>query len=320
MSWPLYVGCLPSHLLKKSFLTGPKAAEDVAEAALTLQKSHDKTPEDTPNLAPGDLDEADVTAEVGSNEDIDNMGEDLLTSQHSRAIGYIGKNSEVQWLRRLHHEADDPSASRRNSGPYGPPGSSSQAHEQRINAMHQRQDKELVPLIDTRSCSFYLDEEPLDMDMAVDPYELPPYETAEHLLKCYMQTVQNSFPILSQKTFAKQFVHYYASVARGVPYKLPQKWQAMLNLVFAIGAVYSHLVQNEAVTNGMLFPRCHAPSLLTLRRKRPPDVPQQSLGFEFERSLVHYPSPKPPHGHCTLALPSFVQKTYISPVVAIAAC
>ncbi|KAK7188591.1 fungal specific transcription factor domain-containing protein [Paraphaeosphaeria sporulosa] len=227
------------------------AAEDVAEVALTLQKSPDKTLGDSPNVGleyqaqTDDLDEANVTAEVGSNEDIDNMGEDLLSSKHSRAIGYIGKNSEVQWLRRLHREADGTSSGHHDHGPYGPPGSSAQAHEQRIAAMHQRQNKNPLPLMDTRSCSFYLDEEPLDMDMEVDPLELPPYETAEHLLKCYMQTVQNSFPILSQKTFTKQFVHYYSLVAQGAPYKLPQKWQAMLNLVFAIGAVYSHLMESD---------------------------------------------------------------------------
>lgn len=255
---------------------------------MTLQKTPEKSPDRIPNVAleadiqTDHLGEANVTAEVGSNEDIDNMGEDLLSSKNSRAIGYIGKNSEVQWLRRLHREADGTSSGHHDHGPYGPPGSSAQAHEERIDAMHQRQNKNPLPLMDTRSCSFYLDEEPLDMDMEVDPHELPPYETAEHLLKCYMQTVQNSFPILSQKTFTKQFVHYYTSVARGVPYKLPQKWQAMLNLAFAIGAVYSHLIKGDNAGDGMPFSLYDAPWILTLRRERPPALPQQSVGSESE--------------------------------------
>ncbi|KAL5382878.1 hypothetical protein PMIN03_012016 [Paraphaeosphaeria minitans] len=230
-------------------------ADDVAEAAVALHKSPEKTPDDTPNfpledqVRTADLDEANVTAEVGSNEDIDNLGEDLLSSKHSRAIGYMGKNSEVQWLRRLHREADAPSPGHHDYGPYGPPGSSAQAHDERIDAMHQRQNKNPLPLMDTRSCSFYLDDEPLEMDMEVDPYELPPYELADQLLKCYMQTVQNSLPILSHKTFTEQFRHYYTSVVRGAPYKLPQKWQAMLNLVFAIGAVHSHLIETDSATN-----------------------------------------------------------------------
>jgi hypothetical protein len=218
------------------------------------------------------VDEANVTAEVGSNEDIDNMGEDLLSSRQSRAIGYMGKNSEVQWLRRLHREADAPAPGHDDHGPYGPPGTSDHAHDERIDAMHQRQNKNPLPLMDTRSCSFYLDEEPMDMEMEVDPHELPPYEVANHLLKCYMQTVQNSFPIISQKTFTNQFVHYYTALAHGAPYKLPQKWQAMLNLVFAIGVVHSHLTESGIVANG-LSSLCYALRVLTVHRARSPALP-----------------------------------------------
>jgi hypothetical protein len=88
-----------------------------------------------------------------------------------------------------------------------------------------------------------LDDETVDMDFVVDPLDLPPLETAERLLNCYMETVQNSYPMLAKKTFVTQFYHYYNSVARGSPYSLPKKWQAMLNLVFAIGAAYSHLIE-----------------------------------------------------------------------------
>ncbi|KAJ4357566.1 uncharacterized protein N0V89_002142 [Didymosphaeria variabile] len=225
------------------------ATEDVAEPTSGLRRSPEKSPDKAPDAHVEDEDQADdpgeanVTAEVGSNEDMDNLNEDLLSNEHSRATGYIGKNSEVQWLKKLHQEADAvrPGA----QGPYGPPGNSAQAHDERIDALHERQRKNPRLPMESSSCSFYLDREPLDMDMEVDPHELPPYDTAERLLKCYMQTVQSSFPILSQKTFTKQFGHYYDSVARGAPYGLPQKWQAMLNLVFAIGAVYSHLIEAD---------------------------------------------------------------------------
>jgi hypothetical protein len=171
------------------------------------------------------------------------MDEDLLNSEQSRATGYLGKNSSVQWLRRIHHEADKPSGdSSRNEGPYGPPGKGAEATALRAEALKQRQKNNPLPLLHTSSCSFYLDDEAVDMDFAVDPLDLPPLETAERLLKCYLETTQNSYPIIAKKTFVNQFYHYYSSVANGAPYPLPRKWQAMLNLVFAIGAVHSHLI------------------------------------------------------------------------------
>lgn len=228
-----------------------ETTEDVADAASTLRKSPDKSPGNKQDLSDdndGEMDgdqpgEAQVTAEVGSNHGMDNMDEDLLRTERSRATGYMGKNSEVQWLRALHQEADAPRKG--FEGPFGPPGDSAQAHEERIDALHQRQQRSPTDHMDTNSCSFYLDDEPLAIDFIVDPYELPDFPMAERLFKCFMSTVQTSFPFLSQKTFTRQFYHYYASVSQGVPYEVPQKWQAMLNLVFAIGAVHSHLIEAD---------------------------------------------------------------------------
>jgi hypothetical protein len=102
----------------------------------------------------------------------------------------------------------------------------------------------------TSSCSFYLDNETVEMDFMVDPFELPPFETADRLIKNFMESVQDSFPILAQKTFLSQFYHHYTSLGRGAPVKLPQKWQAILNLVFAIGAAYSHLTEADWRADG----------------------------------------------------------------------
>ncbi|KAF2691691.1 hypothetical protein K458DRAFT_325241 [Lentithecium fluviatile CBS 122367] len=212
--------------------------EDIIDAASTFQKGPAKA-----IIAEEEGGEANTSAEVGSNEDLDTMDEDLLRNEQSRATGYLGKNSAVQWLRRIHHEADTAAQDGTTSeGPYGPPGKGAAATALRAEALKQRQMKNPHPLLHTSSCSFYLDDETVDMDFVVDPFDLPPLETAERLLKCYMKTVQNSYPILAKKTFVTQFYHYYSSLARGVPYHLPQKWQAMLNLVFAIGAAYSHLI------------------------------------------------------------------------------
>jgi hypothetical protein len=109
--------------------------------------------------------------------------------------------------------------------------------------VQERQSKNPYPLLNTSSCNFYLDDETVDMDFVVDPLGLPPFETAERLLNCYMETIQNSYPMLAKKAFVTQFYHCYNSLARGRLYPLAKKWQAMLNLVFAIGAAYSHLIK-----------------------------------------------------------------------------
>ncbi|KAF2109257.1 fungal-specific transcription factor domain-containing protein [Lophiotrema nucula] len=220
--------------------------EGVADAANT-SKSPDK--QDISGLSGLSVDEgrgeADVTAEVGSNEDMDMIDEDLLRSQKSRATGYIGKNSEIQWLRRLNHEVDFPGQpGETREGPYGPPGKSVEARHERLAATKERHAKR-TPLINSSSMSYYLDDENVEMDFMAAPFELPPFDIAEKLLQCYMDTAHNSFPFLAKKTFVGQFYHYYASRGRGISYKLPQKWQAMLNMVFAIGAVYSHLTEAE---------------------------------------------------------------------------
>ncbi|KAF2643292.1 hypothetical protein P280DRAFT_422007 [Massarina eburnea CBS 473.64] len=217
-----------------------QVANDVGDAASTLQRSPDKF------RSVDEEGEANVSATVGTNEDLDNMNEDIMSSEQSRATGYVGKNSEVQWLRQLHYETDagshDPSASQ---GPYGPPGTSDRASEERAEALRQRQTHNSTYQQHTSMFNFNLDDEAVDMDFMVDPLALPTIDIANRLVRCYIDNVHNSVPILPKKAFTNEFFHHYASIAQETPHMLSQKWQAMLNLVFAIGAVYSHLTEAD---------------------------------------------------------------------------
>ncbi|ORY19882.1 fungal-specific transcription factor domain-domain-containing protein [Clohesyomyces aquaticus] len=203
-------------------------SDDIADAASSVTKSPAKTR--SPDFQ--DRGEANTGAEVGSNDDMDLLDEDLLSSEQSRATGFVGKNSEIQWFRRLHHEVARPDeAGGRYEGPYGPPGDNPEAASQRLEAMRRRQAKDPGPPSHLSNFSFYLDDEKLETVAGVDPYALPPLVVAERLFNCYMDSIQNSFPILAERIFRNQFHQYYAS------------WQAILNLVLAIGAVYSHLTE-----------------------------------------------------------------------------
>lgn len=172
------------------------------------------------------------------------MDENILQDKDSQATGYVGKSSEVQWLRRLQREMEcrevTPSTP---SSSYGPPGTSSESAKRRMEAMKQRQQR--MPSIPTSTSTFYLDVEGVEVDYAVEPYKLPTIEVAQRLLDRYMSTVQDTFPVLSKQTFTDQVRHYYTSVTQGTPYRVPEKWLAILNFVFAIGARFSHSTEAD---------------------------------------------------------------------------
>ncbi|KAL5401958.1 hypothetical protein PMIN03_011084 [Paraphaeosphaeria minitans] len=174
---------------------------------------------------------------------------DLLHDEETRATGYVGKSSELEWIRRLQIQVECPEGALPGSeGPYGPPGDNSEAALQRIKARQIRQElqeRDFNASLPASTTSFYLDNDAFDVDDAVDPYELPPMETAQKLVESYMHTVQDSFPILPRSSFTGNFRAYYESVGQGLPLAAPDMWLAILNLVFAIGARYSHLTQAD---------------------------------------------------------------------------
>lgn len=144
--------------------------------------------------------EAHVTASVGSNEDLEHLDEDLMRDRESRETGYVGQNSEVQWLRSVQRQTQN-AGSEILAAPYGPPGSDSHAAAKRSTALHERRDlarlnSQQGPMKTITETSFYIDSADIDVDIAVDPYGLPDPDTAELLCNCYFQTVHSSYPLV----------------------------------------------------------------------------------------------------------------------------
>ncbi|KAF2187211.1 hypothetical protein K469DRAFT_738344 [Zopfia rhizophila CBS 207.26] len=186
--------------------------DDISDAASSLKRRRSSDPD-------GIHGEANVSAEVGSNEDLDILDEDLLRDEETRATGYVGKSSELQWLRRLQHEMERPEgALSRFDSLYGPPGDSPETTSRRMEAFKRRQQQNTSPPIQISTSTFYLDNHSIEVDYAIDPFELPPMETAQRLFSSYMNTVQDLFPILSRKTFTSQFYEYYTSKRQGRPF------------------------------------------------------------------------------------------------------
>ncbi|PZD28374.1 fungal specific transcription factor domain containing protein [Pyrenophora tritici-repentis] len=205
---------------------------------LREQSSVGKEPENA------DHGEAFVTASVGSNEDLDILDEDLMRNREARETGYIGQNSEVQWLRSVQRQVErgntDPHGQRR-----GPPGASLGAINERSDALHERrQNSRPGSMRHVTDATFYLDSDDIEIDIAVDPYEMPNPGTAEKLFNCYNDTVHGTFPLMPAN-FEDQFCRYIQSIRNQRPYHVPPKWRATMNLLFAIGAKYSHLTGAE---------------------------------------------------------------------------
>lgn len=228
---------------------GYKAEDDMLEPSIAMLPSlkslgkrvREGSDRSSPTQKHG---EAHVTASVGSNEDLDYLDEDLLRNHESRQTGYVGQNSEVQWLRSVQRQSQNQEGEPFGL-PYGPPGASDQDIDERSRALHQRRiEHESGPVRHVTDATFYLDNDNLELDVVVNPYELPDPEIAEQLLDCYMSTVHSSFPIVPP-SFEDQVRRFTFSLKQNRAFRVPDRWRALLNLVFAIGAKYSHLIDTD---------------------------------------------------------------------------
>ncbi|EUC40028.1 hypothetical protein COCMIDRAFT_41571 [Bipolaris oryzae ATCC 44560] len=105
------------------------------------------------------------------------------------------------------------------------------------------------PVLSTASISYllatyHLDDEGVKTIHGGNPFELPSEQTASFLFQCFKRTVQKSFPILPAMLEA-QLHQYYSLIHSHKEMQCPQNWFALVNLVFAIGAKFSHLIQAD---------------------------------------------------------------------------
>ncbi len=91
------------------------------------------------------------------------------------------------------------------------------------------------------SSTYHCDDLPLSIaDMNVDKYTMPPRVIADLLLQSYFDTVHPSFPVVCKINFVAEYQDFF--VNPGAP---SDTWLAILNVMFAIGAKYAHLVEAE---------------------------------------------------------------------------
>ncbi|RPB09768.1 hypothetical protein P167DRAFT_538282 [Morchella conica CCBAS932] len=164
-----------------------------------------------------------VTAGVGSTGSVDHIREEPNRSDSAYPTGYMGKNSEVAWIQRVAQQlAREASAE--------PPQSS---------ALATRNDDEYQ----FETPTYHLDD--LSVSIAggqINPFYLPPKETADELLNAFFSTVYPTFPIVLKKLFMAQYDAFFQSF---FPPASSKRWLAMLNLMFAIGSLYGRLTNAD---------------------------------------------------------------------------
>lgn len=166
---------------------------------------------------PGHISTA-VTSSLGA---IDHTDEDFNRDEKVQALGFVGEHSEIAWLYRLKRELDKESLA---------------AATPDSVSVKDSWDRHSVA-----SVNFFLDDSQILVIDNVDLLQRPPQAVADNLMELYFQIVHPSFPILGKVTFWSQYRSFYAN-----PFVWPGKrWMAILNLVFALAAKYSQLVQED---------------------------------------------------------------------------
>lgn len=175
-----------------------------------------------------------ASARAGSTESLDCIDEDYNRNPAARATGYHGKNSEVTWMQRLKRQTGQDSEEQEHDDEGSlPSGQSSPALHNEIFG------SDLTPISES---TYHCDDLTLTPPHHVDPFEMPSQATANMLFQSYLETVHPAFPIIGKSTFISQ---YQAFQLKEDQSKINQNWLAILNLIFAIGAKYSHLIQAE---------------------------------------------------------------------------
>ncbi|KAF2502541.1 hypothetical protein BU16DRAFT_554598 [Lophium mytilinum] len=186
-----------------------------------------------------------ITADAGSNESLDVLEEDLIRDTKSRATGFIGKSSVIQWIRRLKLQIDlkDKGLSTQIPHTFGPPGDDDASSAARVTAGRLRRSAYSDDAQESISQStYFMDDESVDISVE-DPFYLPAPHLAKHLYYCYMSTVHQSFPILSRNEIDLDFNSIFSESAQ--QNRNSFKMLATLNLVFAIGAKFSYLANGD---------------------------------------------------------------------------
>ncbi|KAK9450553.1 fungal-specific transcription factor domain-containing protein [Limtongia smithiae] len=149
-----------------------------------------------------------VSAEVGSTGSVDHLNEDINSIGISAPEGYVGKSSDVDWIKKIFDISNDDDESEDD------------------NFMGIMQ-------VGIDNPSYNLD----DIDLSIDTVDLssvPPRYVADKLIDIYFETVHPSFPFILEPLFRYQYSLY----CTGYLDDPHAQWAALYNLILAISSLY----------------------------------------------------------------------------------
>lgn len=160
---------------------------------------------------------------MGSLEAIDQVDEDLNRNEGARAAGFFGKNSEVQWMRRLESRAI----------------TKSPLHSDSHQEVPFSQDPQYKEAISTSMMDYHLDNLDIPLVEPCDSLAVPPRELCDRYLNAFQIHVHPTFSAIRLSTFTSQYQRVFSNVLPP-----PRKWLAILNMILAIGCRYTRLIDD----------------------------------------------------------------------------
>jgi len=184
------------------------------------------------------------------------VDEDLGKDEKTRATGFAGRSSDIQWLCRMQEEIRTaPQDDARAERPYGPSGNSTEAATERLKASRQRRKSRDTSAGDhLHESNYHLDDEDIPVSQNVDISILPDHAGGARLYEMFLESCHDHFPITGRKYFGDQLVKcLQANSNPASRQSLSPMWRVIINIVFAIGAKYASLTgqsqnHNEHIT------------------------------------------------------------------------
>lgn len=173
---------------------------------------------------------------MGSLDAIDQVDEDLDRNEVTRAAGFFGKNSEVNWIRKL-----ESSVEMKSPQDHVPNHFHMENHRKPTSIQQQQQS--LEKQIPTSMMDYHLDSLDIPFIEPCDPLAVPPRELADRYFDAYLTNVHPIFSAIRKMTFISQYQKFFNNASTP-----PRKWLAILNMIFAIGCRYCRLIDHPQST------------------------------------------------------------------------
>jgi hypothetical protein len=178
-------------------------------------------------------------SDVGSQGSAGVLDEDVDRDDGARATGYLGKSSDIQWWRRAKGRRDVELSELhdRNVGP-GDAGISESLPDIRTidRNLSLGSDQPLS------AASYHLDDLEMLSTSSVDAYEMPTSSVSDRLLEYYKVSTHTEFPFIDVHWVANRISDVSLEPQSHVKSRAGSRERAILNIIFAIGASYAHLI------------------------------------------------------------------------------